>query len=207
MKLWYSTSTASTPVHLTLEEAGARYERTEVSWQRDLNVAGLERLNPLGTVPVLELDDGRVLTQSLAIMEHVADAHPGAQLLAAPGTPERAAILGWMCFAAMDLFRNFTPLVQAEAMTAQAAAHPEIRAWAEGRVHDLLAHVERSLTGRTWIAADRFTIADAWLYYAAKLAGWLEVDLARYPELGRYLTRVEARPAARRILELEGLLD
>lgn len=207
MKLWYSTATASTPVHVALEEAGARYERTEVSWERDLNVAALERLNPLGAVPVLELDDARVLTQSLAIMEHVADTHPAAKLLAAPGTPERAAILGWMSYAAMDLFRSFGPLVQAEAMTTHEPAQTELRAWADGRVHEHLAHVERSLTGRTWIAAERYTIADAWLHFAVRLAGWLGVEVARYANTGRYLARVEARPATRRILELEDLLD
>lgn len=207
MKLWYSTGTSSTPVHIVLEEAGASYERVEVSWQRDLNVAALERLNPLGAVPALELEDGRVLTQSLAIMELVADRHPAAALLAAPGTVERAQTLGWAAFAATDLLRAFAPLVRVEDMTTSPASQAEVRAFALAQLQPLLAHADRSLIGRTFLMGERFTLADAPLFFVLLLTGWFDVPMDAHPQLARYREAVAARPAVRRVLEREDLLD
>ncbi|MBX3467418.1 MAG: glutathione S-transferase N-terminal domain-containing protein [Planctomycetes bacterium] len=207
MKLWYSTCTSSTPVHIALEEAGARYERVEVSWQRGVNVAELEALNPLGAVPVLVTDDGRALTQSLAILEHVADTHPASGLLQAPGTVERAETLGWVAFCAADLLRAFAPLVRPDAMTSSAAAQAELRAYGLEHVRPLLEHADRGVAGREFVVGDRFTVADAYLYFTTRLAGWLDVPVAAYRELARYQQGIEARPAVRRVLEREDLLD
>lgn len=206
VKLYYSTCTSSTPVHIALEEAGARYERVEVSWQRDLNVAELDRVTPFGRVPALVLDDGAVLTQSVAILEHVADTHPGARLLAAPGTAERAHIVAWCAFAASDLLRTFGPIVRHEEMTSSEAAHDDLVKFAHAEAHKQLELVERSLAGRTYLVGERFTIADAAVFFATSLAGWLEVDTTRYEGIRAHQARVAARPATRRILELEDLL-
>jgi glutathione S-transferase len=206
MKLYYATATSSTPVHITLEEAGAAYSRVEVSWQRGLNVEELERVNPLGAAPTLIMDDGHPLTQSVAILEHIADTHPKAALLAAPGTLERARTLSWAAFCASDVLRSFTPLVQAESMVSSAAAQAELRAYALERIHPLLELLDRQLAGKTWIMGDRFTIADPYVWFVTKLAGWLEVPMDRYA-FAPYFARVAARPATRRILELEDLLD
>jgi glutathione S-transferase len=207
MKLWYSTCTCSTPVRFALEEAGARYEAVEVSWSKGQRVAELEALNPLGAVPVLQLDDGRVLTQSVAILEHVADTHPSALLLAAPGTVERAQTLGWTAFAAADLLRSFGPLSRADDMTTSEAARAEVRAFGLAQVAPLLAHLDRSLRGRDFVVGDRFTIADGYLFFLVRLAGWLDVPLDGYAELDRYARKIAARPAVHRVLELEDLLD
>lgn len=207
MKLWYSTCTSSTPVHIALEEAGARYERVEVSWKRGLNVAELEALDPLGAVPVLQLDDGRVLTQSLAILELVADTHPSSLLLAAPGTVERALTLSWAAFAATDVMRAFVPLVRADAMTSSEAAQAELRAYSIERLRPLLEHADRAVSGKDFVVGERFTVADAFLFFVARLAGWLDVPMDAHRELARYCDGIAARPATRRILELEDLLD
>lgn len=207
MKLWYSTCTSSTPVHIVLEEAGARYGRVEVSWKRDLNVAALEALAPLGAVPALELDDGRVLTQSLAILEFVADTHPSARLLPPPGTVERAHTMAWAAFAATDLLRAFAPLVGAENMTTSRAAQAEVRAYALAQLQPLLAHADRSLVGRAFLVGERFSVADAFLFFVVSLAGWLDVPVDAHRELARFRQAIAARPAVRRVLELEDLLD
>ncbi len=207
MKLWYSTCTSSTPIHVLLEEVGARYERIEVSWQRDLNVAALEAVNPLGAVPVLVTDDGRALTQSLAIAEFVADTHPSSLLLAAPGTVERAETLGWVAFCVTDVLRAVVPLVRADAMTTSEAARAELRAYALGALQPLLEHADRSLAGEAFVTGERFTIADAHLFFVVSLAGWLDVPMDPYRELERHRQAIAARPAVRRVLELEGLLD
>lgn len=207
MKLYYSTCTASTPVHIVLEEAGARYERLEVSWQRDLNVAALEKVNPFGAVPALVLDDGAILTQSVAILEHIADTHPKAKLLAAPGTVERAQTLAWCLFASADLMRSFAPIVRADDMTTHDAARSDLRRFGRDQAHQHLEHLDRSLGGKPFVVGDHFTIADAYLFFSVSLAGWLEVDTAQHRHLRPYLQGIAKRPATARVLKLEDLAD
>lgn len=57
-------------------------------------------VNPRGQIPALVLEDNSVLTESLAIMLHVADCHPTSGLSPAPGTSERAQVYRWMSFVA-----------------------------------------------------------------------------------------------------------
>lgn len=207
MKLYHSTCTCATAVHIGLEEAGAKYERIEVSWQRGLNVDALEKVNPLGAVPVLVTDDGQVLTQSAVILEHVADTHPQAKLLAAPGTPERLQTLSWLQFCAADLLKSFAPIVQHEAMTSVKAAQPEVKAYGLANARKNLEHVDRSLAGKQFIVGDRFTVADGYLLFLIELARWLEVPQDGLANLRPYVKRLSERPATRRILQLEDLLD
>jgi glutathione S-transferase len=164
-------------------------------------------VSPAGQVPVLVLDDGAVITQSVAIMEHIADTHPQANLLAKPGSVERAQTLAWCHYAMSDILRTFTPIVRHEQMTSQEKAHDDLIKFANADAHERLAHVERGLAGKTWIMGDEFTIADAWVFFATRLAGWLEVDLKRYPTMRAYHQRIADRPATKRILQVEDLLD
>ena len=65
-------------------------------------------LNPLGQVPVLILPDGRVLTESLAILHHLDDLEPGARLVPPPGDATRAAFYRWSAFLVAAIYPTFT---------------------------------------------------------------------------------------------------
>ena len=65
-------------------------------------------LNPLGQVPVLVLPDGRVLTESLAILHYLDDLEPGARLIPPPGDPTRAAFYRWSVFLVAAIYPTFT---------------------------------------------------------------------------------------------------
>jgi glutathione S-transferase len=92
----------------TLEEIGAPYELTLMSWEEGSAEEHRAR-HPLGRVPVLEDDEGYVF-ESTAICLHLADLHPQAELLPPPGTHERALAYQWSCFAPAELE---PPLIEA----------------------------------------------------------------------------------------------
>lgn len=56
----------------------------------------IHRVNPLGRVPALQLDDGTLITENTALLPYLADLSPDAGLLAAAGTTERAQIQSWI---------------------------------------------------------------------------------------------------------------
>jgi len=85
----------------TLEELGEPYDLTIMSWEQGSDEEHRAR-HPLGRVPVVQDDEGFVF-ESTAICLHLADLHPQAGLIAAPGTHDRALAYQWSCFAPAEL--------------------------------------------------------------------------------------------------------
>jgi glutathione S-transferase len=61
--------------------------------------------------------------------------------------------------------------------------------------------------GRTWMVADRFSVADAYLFAVANWANFTGIDLARWPSLAAFVARVANRPAAQNAMKAEGLIQ
>lgn len=99
---------------------------------------------------------------------------------------------------------GFRPLNRPERYSADAGAHPGIRAQAAEQLHQALAHIDRHLEGRPWLVGERYSIADA---YLGVFAGWLPRLGERFADL-RNLARAreafQARPATQQALAAEG---
>ena len=93
MKLYYATGTCSLSPHIVALEAGIPIDVERVDIMRKPHIAGGGRdfaeINPNAYVPVLELDDGALLTEGAAIVQYLADLRPTSQLAPAHGTRER----------------------------------------------------------------------------------------------------------------------
>ena len=72
------------------------------------NSKALKKLNPLGQVPTLVMPDGKVMTESAAIMLHLADIVPGFELVPGPKDSDRAAFLRWLMFLVAAVYPTFT---------------------------------------------------------------------------------------------------
>lgn len=207
MKFFHSTQTVSTAVHMVLEEVGAKYTPHEVSFNRQVGLKELEAVNPLGAVPTIVTDEGEVLTQAPAILELIADRHPGKKLLAPAGSLERVKTLAWVSYASSDLRPCLTPLFAVDDMTKSDAARAEIKAWGEGRLREHLEYVDQGLKGKTWVMGDSFTIADPFLFVVTTFTKWAGLDGSKYTHLDAWRARVAARPTIHRVLEEEDMLE
>lgn len=177
-------------VRLLLAHLGVDYDRVEVdvvnrSNRREL----LGDLNPALRVPTLVLDDGRPLAESNAILMYFAD-----------GTPylpddryERAQVLQWLFF---EQYSHEPYIAVVRFWLAYSGAPPapeEVDARRRGGDSALEA-MERHLATRTFLVAERFTIADVALYAYTHVADEGGFDLTRYPSLRAWLDRVAAQP-------------
>jgi glutathione S-transferase len=177
-------------VRLLLAHLGLGYERREVdvvdrSNRREL----LGDLNPALRVPTLVLDDGRPLAESNAILVYFAEGTPYL-----PGDRyERAQALQWLFF---EQYSHEPYIAVVRFWIAYSGAPPaaeEIEARRRGGYAALDA-MERHLSARPFLVAERFTIADICLYAYTHVAGEGGFDLAQYPAILTWLDRVAAQP-------------
>ena len=112
MKLYFSPGACSLSPHIALEEAGLPYQAERVDLKAKKTASGGDYLavNPKGQVPVLQLDDGSLLTEGPAIVQYIADQAPAKALAPAYGTQARYRLMEWLNFITSELHKSFTPL-------------------------------------------------------------------------------------------------
>ncbi len=199
MKLYYGPGACSMSCHITLAESGLPYEIVKL----DIMGGGTEtpefkKLNPLGAVPALVLDGGKVLTQNLAIIVHVADLKPEAKQLPASGSFERAQALQWLSFVASDLHPAMGPLFAPDALKNNQEQ--------VARVNDYLGYVERHLEGKKYLLGEHYSAADAYLYTVYSWTGYFGLPTAEFRNFTAYKKRMSERPAVQKVLKAEGLI-
>jgi len=200
MRLYYATSTCSHAVHIALREAGVVFDLVRYDMKSGLLADGrpIAEVNDKGYVPVLELDDGRRLTEVAALLQYVADLAPERALAPPPTSFERYRLQEWLHFVGMEIHKIFWPLFHDG--TAEERAHATAKL---GRSFDLVA---RSLAKGPFLMGEAFTVADAYLVTTLNWTRAAGIDLAAWPVLVDYRNRVRERPAVRAALEAEGLL-
>ena len=208
MKLYYSAGSCSTSCHITLEESGLKYEAIEIDHDKpsDPNIALVERLNPLGTLPILITDDGKQLDQNLAIHAYIAEKAPNSGLLPAAGTFERAQTLNWLSFICSDLHKSIGGLFGTTYVSEDKAVQAAYRQYMLGNSNQYLSYLDKHLAGKDYVMGKTFTAPDSYAYVVLGWTKWLEIPLTPYKNIEAYMARVTARPAVARVLKAEGLV-
>jgi glutathione S-transferase len=156
--------------------------------------------NPGGQVPALELDDGRVLGETVAIFEYLEEKYPTPALIGR--TPEeRAETRMWQRRVELKitehLYNGFRFAEGVELFRPRMRVLPEAADGLKAIARDNLAWLDRLMPGREWIAGDRFTIADVILYCALDFGQTVGQPLdGSLANLAAWKQRVGARPSA-----------
>jgi glutathione S-transferase len=200
MKLYYSPGACSLSPHIVLREAGLAFEPVKAPTKTHQLDDGTDYygINPLGYVPLLELDDGTRLREGPAIVQYIADQVPTKNLAPANGTLPRYRLQEWLTFIGMELHRSFTPLFNANMPDEGKKIYRE-------RLAGRYRWLDTQLEGREYLMGDHFSVADAYLFTVTRWAKPMQVDLAAHAHLAAYLERVQARPAVQEALKAEGL--
>ncbi|HEX7789481.1 MAG TPA: glutathione S-transferase N-terminal domain-containing protein, partial [Afipia sp.] len=118
MDLYFTPLSCSMATRIALYEAGADANYLEVDRKTKLvrqDNTDFTAINPLGIVPTLRTDDGDILTENAAILQHVADRFPDAKINAL-SPRERSRLQQWLCFIGTELHKSlFNPLLDPKA--------------------------------------------------------------------------------------------
>ena len=187
----YSSSGNCHKLRLLLTQLGREFRWVEVdSTAGQTRTADYLAKNPNGKVPMIEADDGRVMTESNAILCWMAE---GTAFWAGDAW-QRAQVLSWMFFeqyshepfvAVARFIRGWTPLD-----SPRRADLPKLHE----RGHQALAVMEQHLKQHPWFSGEAYGIADIALFAYTDVADEGGFDLTRYPAIRAWLQRVHETP-------------
>lgn len=194
MDLYFAPLSCSMATRIALYEAGlpAGYHQVTLSTKRLGNGEDYLAINPKGQVPALRTDDGTIITEGPAVLQYVADLAPQSGLAPAAGTAARVALQQWLNYIGSEIHKAvfyfmFNP-------ASPDAVKPFVRDVLLPARYDFLS---RHLEGREYLL-DQFTVADAYLLTTLTWAAPAGVDLARWPVLDAYRTRLLQRESVAR---------
>ena len=201
MKLYYSPGACSLSPHIALQESGLAFEaiRTPTKTHQLPDGTDFYTINPLGYVPVLELDNGQRLREGPAIVQYIADQVPDKQLAPANGSFERYQLQEWLTFIGTEVHKNFSPLFTP-------GMPEEAKQLAKDRIISRLTWVDGELASKPYLMGQHFSVADAYLFTVTNWAKLVGVDIGGLANLAALRARVAERPAVQAAMRTEGLL-
>jgi glutathione S-transferase len=201
LKLYYSPGACSLSPHIVLHESGLPFEAIPAPTKTHQLPDGTDyyTINPLGYVPLLELDDGTRLTEGPAIVQYIADQAPGKKLAPANGTLARYQLQSWLNFIGTELHKGFGPLFNP-------AVGDDAKAVFKAKLLERLTWVDGELAGKTWLTGDDFTVADGYLFTVTNWTKPMSIDISGLKNLVAWRERVAARPAVQAAMKAEGLI-
>ena len=201
MKLYYSNGACSLSPHIVLRESGLPFTLVRASTKTHALDDGTDyyTINPKGSVPLLELDNGERLSEGPAIVQYIADQAAGKNLAPANGTFERYRVQEWLNFITSELHKSFSPLFNP-------ASSEDIKSAARERLSSRFEWIAAQMAGKQYLMGDSFTVPDAYLFTVTNWAKHVGLDLSKFANLQAFMARMAARPAVQAALEAEGLV-
>ena len=206
---FYDCATAPSPrrVRVFLAEKGIDVPTIQVDLgNREQFSDAYQELNPNGVVPLLILDDGRQIGESVAICRYFEKKYPAPPLMGTDAEDEaevemwqrRAEFEGFLAVA--EAFRNTAPGLAGRALPGvkdEVAQIPELGERGKQTTLRLFAKLDTQLADNEFIAGPRYTIADITTLCTVDFCKWIKLDIA--PELSnlqRWYEAVSARASA-----------
>ena len=205
MKLYIMPGACSLASHIALIWARLPYEIAVLS-RAEASGDAYRKVNPKGAVPALLLDDGAVLTESLAVLQYVAGLAPDARLGAEPGDLlARAQMDELLADLVSDVHKAWAPVFVPNRFVTQESNQGDARQAAFGQLDKQYARLDRMMQGREWTLYDRRTVADAYLYVMCRWKDNTTEPLVRYPALAAFKTRLDADSGVQRAVKTEAV--
>lgn len=194
MKLYYAPMACSLADHIALHEIGLPFDIERVDIRTHTTEHGIDfrTITAKGYVPALILADGAMLTENIAVLDHLAALHPQ---LAPTGALGRTRLIEALAFISTEVHRAFKPMWHGGSASDRARAASTVTS-----LLDLLSHGMKGV----FLFGDQPTVADFYLFVMLIWAERFEVPV---PEaMARLREEMRARPAVQAALRTEGLL-
>ncbi len=202
MKLFYTPGSCSLLPHIALREAGLPFTAIKVDEHTKAIESGgdYRKVNPLGYVPALVLDEGTLLTEGVAIVQYIADQVPSKNLVPLNGTLERTRLQSWLNFFSSEMHKGgYSPLFYKDVPEAGKDVF-------RMRLVARYTHLNEHLKNNEYLMGREYSLADAHFFVVSNWSNWVNFDLSPYANVVSHHKRIGERDAVRAAMESEGLI-
>jgi len=202
MKLYYATGSSSLAIRILINELEipCEYELVNLGTKETENKRDFLTISPKGYVPVLLLNDDTILTECGVILQYLADKYKAESLLPPVENFKRYRVLEWVNFIGTELHKGLTPLI-AYLFVPLAPRHESFVV----NIKNRLNYINKHMANNQYLTGDNFTIADAYLFVLATCLPLAKINIAEYPHVHAYFSRLTNRKSILESLKAEGL--
>ena len=190
-----AVGSGSIPVEATLTLLGVPYELIEgVTWVDEAARKRVEAVNPMRQVPALVFPSGEIMTESAAILIHLADAHPEARLAPPVGDPRRAQYLRWMAYVSSSIYALFWIKGDPMRIAASTADAPRVIDRVHDRIAACWANMDKQIAPGRYILGDDLSVLDLYVTVVSRVGPWRTRFYQTAPKMAEIVRRVDADP-------------
>jgi GST-like protein len=199
MKLYGCNGCGSAVVEAILQMAKVDYEFVDaIQWTPYKRHADLEKLNPLGQVPVLVFDDGAVMTESAAILQYFAEQIPGM----VPSEPkQRAQFLRWLAFIPANVYAVFPFRDFPARWVDDESEQKAFREKTTLRLREFWTILENSLSPAPYVLGAQMTALDLYLAMVSRWSPGREWITNSCPKIIPAILLTEQHPVVAKVWE------
>lgn len=199
MKLYYAPGTCALACWIALEWASADYTVERVNPRSE----EYKRINPLATVPAIEIGESRPMTQANAILQYIVEKYPNSQLGGFEGLESQFEFNETMAFLAGDFHPAFWPLFAPFRYTISTNSETleSIQMASYKLIDRVMLHLDRLIGDTNHVYQNKRSVADA---YAFVMTLWSEKtpkSWKEYPNLARFMEAMLADNMVQKVLE------
>jgi GST-like protein len=195
LKVFGAVGSGSIPVEATLTLLDIPYVLIEgVTWVDEAARKRVEAVNPMRQVPALVFPSGEVMTESAAILIHLADAHPQARLAPPIGDPKRVQYLRWMAYVSSAIYALFWIKGDPMRIAASKADAPRVIERVHDRIAACWANMDRQIEPGRYILGDELSVLDLYVTVVSRFGPWRTRFYQTAPRMAEIVRRVDADP-------------
>jgi glutathione S-transferase len=199
MKLFTMPGACSMASHIALIWTGMPFELAVLDHD-SVHSPEYGRINPKASVPALVLDDGTVITESLAVLLYIAERNPTARLGdSSEGVLAMAKLNETMSELVSEVHKAYAPIFVPERYSADEAAQGSVKQAAYILLDHKFDRLEALMSdGRQWLALGHRSVADAYLFLMCSWKDNTPTPLAHFPHLAAHSARLKADAGVQR---------
>jgi glutathione S-transferase len=156
------------------------------------------KINEKGAVPVLQLNDGTILTEGAIILQYLADNYNGEKLLPKSGI-QRYKVLEWVNNVSSEIHTSLGSLFIPN-------LSEDTKELFMKRALAKLEFINKSLSGKDFLYGNNFSIADVYLFVVVSWCSYVDIKLDKYPNIEKFSKKMAQIPSVLKSLKEEGLV-
>lgn len=199
MKLYYTKGACSLVIRIIINELAldAEFEAVDLKTKKTETGKDFRNINPKGSVPTLQLNNGEILTENAIILQYLADKSKAKQLLPPVDDFKRYRVLEWLNYITTELHKSIGFLFN-PAVTQDMKDKIILPA-----INNKLTYVNKHLANSKYLLGDEFTLPDAYLFVMLRWAFYFKFDFKDWEHLEKYFYLLSKRPSIETSLKQE----